>query len=207
MTPSWLQLVNKTCIITGAGSGIGEAVAKSLVSEGCRVVMADQNYEAIERVAKEFKTLEASHHLIQCDVTDPNQVKDLIEQADEFAGWSSDTLLPHGLRDVFPAATLLVNCAGITRDNWITKMELDEWNDVLEVNLTGTFLTCRQFMDHKRADNLFPKTTHGEAIQPSLGASIVNIGSVVSESGNLGQVNYAASKGGVLGLVERLQKK
>lgn len=207
MTSSWLQLVNKTCIITGAGSGIGEAVAKSLVSEGCRVVMADQNYDAIERVAEDFKIREASHHLIQCDVTDPNQVRDLIQQADDFAGWSSERSLSHGKQDIFPVATLLVNCAGITRDNWISKMELDEWNDVLEVNLKGTFLTCRQFMDQKRADNLFPKIRQGEAIHPSLEASIVNIGSIVSENGNLGQVNYAASKGGVLGLSRALAKE
>ena len=169
--------------------------------------MADHNYDAIERVSKDWKTRKASHHLVQCDVTDPNQVKDLIQQADEFAGSTSETSLSHGQQDIIPAATMLVNCAGITRDNWISQMELDEWDDVLDVNLKGTFLTCRHFMDQRRADKLFPKIHPSDAIHSRLEASIVNIGSIVSELGNIGQVNYAASKGGVLGLSRALAKE
>jgi len=201
MNSSWLQLANKTCIVTGAGSGIGEAVAKSLVSESCRVVMADYNYSAIERVAKSFQT-SRHHHLVQCDITDPNQVKNLIRQADDFAG----SLQNNDQKIVVPA-TLLVNCAGITRDNWISRMELEEWDDVLDVNLKGTFLTCRHFIDQKRADKFFPKTGDDANPPRRLEASIVNVGSIVSELGNLGQVNYAASKGGVLGLSRALAKE
>mmetsp|Transcript_16178 Transcript_16178/g.37266 ORF Transcript_16178/g.37266 Transcript_16178/m.37266 type:complete len:162 (+) Transcript_16178:550-1035(+) len=86
-------------------------------------------------------------------------------------------------------------------------MELDDWNDVLDVNLKGTFLTCRQFLDQRRADEFFPKQYDGGTGIPRPEASIVNIGSVVSEFGNLGQVNYAASKGGVLGLSRALAKE
>ena len=182
-------------------------MAKSLVSEGCRVVLADHNPDAIERVVKDFKTDKSSFHLMQCDVTDPSQVRDLVQQADEFAGCTSELLSSPDQQVIIPAATLLVNCAGITRDNWISQMELDEWNDVLEVNLKGTFLTCRQFMDQKRADELFPKHFDSDTVAPRLEASIVNIGSVVSELGNIGQVNYAASKGGVLGLSRALAKE
>jgi len=206
MASSWLQLAHKTCIVTGAGSGIGAAVAKSLISEGCRVVLADTNHDAIERVSKDFDTDTSNFHLMQCDITDPNQVRDLIQQADEFAAKSTPAEQVGGIPS---AATLLVNSAGITKDNWITQMELDEWDDVLEVNLKGTFLTCREFMNQKRADVLFPKrpTDDVESGTGSHCSSIVNIGSIVSELGNIGQVNYAASKGGIMGLTRALAKE
>lgn len=183
-------------------------VAKSLLSVGCHVVMADHNYDSIERASKDLETHDASHHLIECDVTSPNDVKNLIQRADEFAARTKGEKSSYG-HDIVPAATLLVNCAGITRDNWVSRMELDEWNDVLDVNLKGTYLTCRQFLDQERADNLFPKLhSSGDAsLQSRPDASIVNIGSIVSELGNLGQANYAASKGGVLGLSRALAKE
>lgn len=178
-------------------------MAKSLVSEGCRVVLADHNLDTIERAAKELNTEKSNFYLMKCDVTDPNQVHDLIQQSDDFAGHDSEV----SSEQQTAVATLLVNCAGITRDNWISRMELDEWDDVLDVNLKGTFLTCRQFMNQRRADEYFPKQHDGGSTAPRLEASIVNIGSIVSELGNLGQVNYAASKGGVLGLSRALAKE
>ena len=202
------------------------AVARSLLSEGCRVVLADRNHASIERVTNDLDEDEdddarKSRYLpVRCDVTDPDQVRDLIRQADGFAGpaatgaSSSSSSPPR----VDAGATLLVNCAGITRDNWISQMEPEEWDDVLDVNLRGTYLTCRAFLDRARADRLFPEAAHDEhhdtttrprSSLPSSGAaaSIVNIGSVVSEMGNLGQVNYAASKGGVLGLTRALARE
>lgn len=168
--------------------------------------MADHNYDAIETVSADFKSYNANHHLIQCDVTNDSQVRNLIRQADDFAAQTSANSLSQS-QDIVPAATLLVNCAGITRDNWISRMELAEWDDVLDVNLKGTFLTCRQFLDQERADNLFPKMHPNDSTLPRPEASIVNIGSIVSELGNIGQVNYAASKGGVLGLSRALAKE
>ncbi len=170
--------------------------------------MADHNYDAIKRASKDLKTPDTNYHLVECDVTNPNDVQDLIERADDFA---ARTIVEQSSRDqdhIVPAATLLVNCAGITRDNWVSRMELDEWDDVLDVNLKGTYLTCRQFLDQERADDLFPKLqSSGDAVDSCYDASIVNIGSIVSELGNLGQVNYAASKGGVLGLSRALAKE
>jgi NAD(P)-dependent dehydrogenase (short-subunit alcohol dehydrogenase family) len=124
-------------------------------------------------------------------------------------------------------ATLLVNCAGITRDNWVSKMSVAEWDDVIDVNLKGTFLTCRAFLDQERMKRfqelsqsqlLLPPsallaTEEEEEHERSLAGnttntlSIVNVGSIVSEFGNLGQANYAASKGGVLGLTRALAKE
>ena len=171
---------------------------------GCRVVLADHNDNAIERVANDFITDESNFHLMKCDVADPKQVRDLIHQADKFASCSN---FSHSQQTNVPVATLLVNCAGITRDNWVSQMEMDEWNDVLDVNLKGTFLTCREFLNQRRADQFFPKEYDSNKCGPRSDASIVNIGSVVSEFGNLGQVNYAASKGGVLGMSRALAKE
>jgi 3-oxoacyl-[acyl-carrier protein] reductase len=177
-------------------------VAKALTNAQCRVVMADRNAEGMKNVLADISSSSADNLLIQnlsvqCDITDPNQVRDLIDQADVFA-------LSRSRDDQESSfATLLVNCAGITKDNWISRMELNEWDDVIDVNLKATFLTCRYFMDQERADRLFPR---GCDRKISSGA-IVNVGSVVSERGNLGQVNYAASKGGVLGLTRALAKE
>lgn len=87
-------------------------------------------------------------------------------------------------QQAFDESSILINCAGITRDGWIgKKMDLvSQWQSVLDVNLTGTFLCCREFLNQDFLPN---------------GGSIVNVSSVVALQGNLGQTNYAASKGGV----------
>jgi NAD(P)-dependent dehydrogenase (short-subunit alcohol dehydrogenase family) len=173
-----------------------------LAAEQCRVVLADQNVEAMEEAAKGFLDIAQrsrstlSSCIVECNVTDPNQVNRLMEEADAFAAssaWPEDD----------SSATLLVNCAGITRDNWISKMDVDEeWQTVIDVNLTGTFLTCRAFLSEQRIQE---QLLVGEGGPKA--AAIVNVGSIVSELGNMGQVNYAASKGGVLGLTRSLAKE
>jgi NAD(P)-dependent dehydrogenase (short-subunit alcohol dehydrogenase family) len=164
-------------------------------------VLADHDLRGIEKVVSEFpqQATPPSYEQVICDVTDPMQVQNLIKQADEFAKSCDHTVVDYSHHH----ATLLVNCAGITRDNWISTMEIDQWDAVQDVNLKGTFLTCRYFLDQERIDRVFPKcgNKHHKA------GAIVNIGSIVSEKGNLGQVNYAASKGGVLGLTRALAKE
>ena len=170
---SWLQLTGKTAIVTGAASGIGRAVVQELVHAGCRVVAGDANTQGIQAVAQELG--EDAVLPVTCNVTSREQVQELVRAGD-------DT----------PPASILVNCAGITRDAFITKMNDDDWDQVIDVNLKGTFLTCQEFLSTERAlEN----------------GSIINVGSVVSQKGNLGQVNYSASKGGVLGLTRALAKE
>jgi 17beta-estradiol 17-dehydrogenase/3alpha(17beta)-hydroxysteroid dehydrogenase (NAD+) len=162
-------------------------VAKSLAAQHCHVVLADKNVQAMEALAREMS--ETHHLVVDCNVTDPAQVQRLIHKADEFASEQSE-----GEK----VSTLLVNCAGITRDNWISKLTLADWDDVLDVNLKATFLTCQAFLDERRV---------GSKLMGMPNVSIVNVGSIVSEAGNMGQVNYAASKGGVLGLTRSLAKE
>jgi 3-oxoacyl-[acyl-carrier protein] reductase len=97
-------------------------------------------------------------------------------------------------------ASILVNCAGITRDGKISNISDREWEDVIGVNLRGTFNTCQAFCETERVVSLL---TSGNRT----GGSIVNIGSIVSKYGNAGQVNYSASKGGVVGLTRSLAKE
>jgi NAD(P)-dependent dehydrogenase (short-subunit alcohol dehydrogenase family) len=151
---TWLQLAGKTAIVTGAASGIGRAVVQGLVDAGCRVVAGD-----VTHIVNVATTLILP---IACNVTSRTQVQKLIRAGDTPSS----------------RASILVNCAGITRDAFVTKMVDRDWDDVLDVNLKGTFLACQEFLCPERG------------LQ---GGSIVNVGSIVSERGNLGQVNYAAS--------------
>ena len=167
---SWLQLTGKTAIVTGGASGIGRAVVHGLVDAGCRVVLGDADRKGVEQVANE---LNGNAEPIVCRVESKSQVQALIKAAGK-------------------EASILVNCAGITRDAFITKMKEEDYDKVLDVNLKGTFLTCQEFVSPERG------------LQ---GGSIINVGSIVSEQGNLGQTNYAASKGGVLGLTRALAKE
>lgn len=192
MSP-WFSLTMRSC---------RTPVTKALSEAQCRVVMADRDGDGMKRVFQEIETTMPScavrNHMVPCDISDPNQVKNLIREADAFAA-----SVTHETEDTSGDATMLVNCAGITRDNWISRMETEEWDDVINVNLKATYLTCRHFLDQDRLDRVFPK---GNDRTVSSG-SIVNVGSIVSERGNLGQVNYAASKGGVLGLTRALAKE
>jgi NAD(P)-dependent dehydrogenase (short-subunit alcohol dehydrogenase family) len=161
---SWLQLTGKTAIVTGAASGIGRAVVQGLVDAGCCVVAGDvQGVE--QRFAHDYSAaagVSVMVHPVTCNVTSRAQVQELIRAGDTFSA----------------PASILVNCAGITRDSFVTNMEDRDWDQVLDVNLKGTFLLCQEFLSAERA-------LHG--------GSIINVGSVVSEKGNMGQANYAAS--------------
>jgi NAD(P)-dependent dehydrogenase (short-subunit alcohol dehydrogenase family) len=97
-------------------------------------------------------------------------------------------------------ASILVNCAGITRDARLANLSNEDWDSVLNVNLKGTFLMCQQFCKIERINTLLSPTG-------GTGGSVINIGSIISNYGNIGQVNYAASKGGVVGLTRALAKE
>jgi NAD(P)-dependent dehydrogenase (short-subunit alcohol dehydrogenase family) len=188
---NWLKLRNKTAIITGAGSGIGRAIAKALHSQKCNLFLADANEKSLEDLLSTFKEespTSTSMHTISCvDVTSKEQVHDLIQYVD------SVTNEQH-----FNNASILINAAGITRDSLIHYVCEESYDQVLDTNLKGTFLTCQAFCAPDRVERLC-KSGHG--------GSIVNIGSVISERGNIGQTNYAASKGGVVGLTRALAKE
>ena len=170
---TWLNLTGRKAIVTGAASGIGLAVAKALSKEGCEVIACDRRVATPKEHAHIW-------HYHKCDVQDIQEVQSVIDKAD-FDG---------------NLATILVNCAGITKDSTIQNMEISSFHDVLGVNLYGTFYFCKYFLNEDRIMNLNN--------QP---LSIINISSIVGLRGNFGQTNYAASKAAVLGLTKALAKE
>jgi len=167
-----MRFKDRVAIVTGAGSGIGAATAKRLASEGAAVVAADWNEEGAAAVAAAIEGSGGRAVAVKCDVS---------RKAD------ADAIVRKAL-DAFGGLHVLVNNAGITRDGFAKKLGEDKWDQVLAVNLKGTFLCCQSAMLPMMEKNY---------------GRIVNTASV-AVLGNPGQANYAASKAGVIGLTRTL---
>ena len=171
------MLENKVALDTGAGRGIGRAIAIALAKEGAEVVV---NYNGSEERAKEVKqTIEENGgkaSIYKCNVSDFEACEAMIK----------DIVKEHGRLDI------LVNNAGITKDGLIMKMKEEDFDSVLNVNLKGTFNTIR----HSARQMLRQKS-----------GKIINISSVSGILGNAGQANYAASKAGVIGLTKTMARE
>ena len=171
------MLKNKIALITGAGRGIGRAIAIALAKEGAEVVI---NYNGSEERAKEVKqTIEENGgkaSIYKCNVRDFAACEAMIK----------DIVKEYGHLDI------LVNNAGITKDGLIMKMKEEDFDSVLNVNLKGTFNTIR----HSARQMLKQRS-----------GKIINISSVSGILGNVGQANYAASKAGVIGLTKTMARE
>jgi 3-oxoacyl-[acyl-carrier protein] reductase len=167
-----MRLRDKVALITGGGSGIGAAVAKRFAEEGALVAVADVVPQGGEEVVNEIAAGGGKAIFTQADV----------RKADEVSGMVDRVVKEFGRLDI------LINNAGVTRDNLCARMSEEEWDFVVAVNLKGSFL-CAQ-----AAYRPMRKQKYGR---------IVNTSSVVSR-GNMGQANYSASKAGVIGLTRTL---
>lgn len=166
----------KVAIVTGATRGIGRQIAIDLAKSGYNVVI---NYNSNDEKANEVKSICDAYTksiIIKANISNFNESKQLIDKVMEEYG----------------RIDLLVNNAGITKDTLVLRMSQDDFLDVLNVNLVGTFNMC------KNISSILLKQRTG---------SIINIASVVGEIGNIGQANYAASKGGVIALTKSLAKE
>jgi 3-oxoacyl-[acyl-carrier protein] reductase len=170
------KLEGKVAIVTGASRGIGKAIALRLAAEGADLVVTATSEEGAERTAAEARAHGRRAVPVAVDVAQFDQVERLIQTA----------------KDTFGKIDILVNNAGITRDNLFVRMSQEEWNDVLHVNLTGTFNCIRA------ATKTFMKQRAGK---------IINITSVIGLTGNAGQANYSASKAGIIGLTKSVAKE
>jgi 3-oxoacyl-[acyl-carrier protein] reductase len=171
------QLSGKVAIVTGASRGIGRSTALALASEGAKVVV---NYasssKAAEKVVQEISALGSEAIAVAADVSKVDQTDALVESA--MTKW--------GRVDV------LVNNAGITRDTLLLRMKPEDWQAVIDLNLTGVFLCTRA------VSKIMLKQRSGR---------IVNITSVAGQMGNPGQANYSAAKAGVIGFTRTVAKE
>jgi len=167
------NLTGKIAIVTGASRGIGAAIVKKLAAEGATVVAC----------ARSIESCEGASLCLKVDVSDSAQVDACVK----------------AVLEKFGKVDILVNNAGITKDGLLMRMSDADWDQVVDINLKGTFLftraVSRPMMKNKAADGT------------QLGGSIVNITSVVGLTGNAGQANYTASKGGVIALTKTTAKE
>ncbi|AOH43798.1 3-oxoacyl-[acyl-carrier-protein] reductase [Anaerolineaceae bacterium oral taxon 439] len=163
-----MRLKDKVSIVTGASRGLGKGIAIKLAEEGSKVILVD--ITAATDTFEEIKAKDGTAFIYTMDITDEGEVEKMIEFTIEKCG----------------TLDILVNNAGINRDGILHKMTKNNWNDVINVNLTGTFLCTREALKYMRSKN------YGRVINISSGSWL----------GNIGQANYAASKAGVVGLTK-----
>jgi 3-oxoacyl-[acyl-carrier protein] reductase len=164
------SLDKKNALVTGASGDIGRSIAVALHEAGAQVIISGTRLEPLEALKRE---LGERVHIILCDLSDKDEVRLLIGNAIETLG----------------SIDILINNAGITQDNLFMRMSDDEWNNVINVNLSSTMQLCRGVL---------------RGMMKSRWGRIVNISSVVGVTGNPGQANYAASKAGVIGMSKSL---
>lgn len=163
----WLKLSGKVCVVTGAGSGIGASVAQLLVAQGAHVAMLDRDAEALHQIADTLRQQGGDVLPVTCDTSQPDDVTQAAQK-----------VLSHWQR-----CDVLVNNAGLLRAGALSEVSLQDWQHVLNVNLTGYLLCSRAFVE--------PMKTTGRG-------SIVNIASISGLFPQSGSGAYSASKAGVL---------
>ena len=164
------DLTGKTALITGASGGIGAEIAKTLHAQGAHVVLHGTRREKLESLASE---LGQRASIVTANLSDRDAVATLFEEATAATG----------------EVNILVNNAGITRDNLAMRMKDEDWDDVLEVNMTATMTLCRSAL---------------RSMMKARWGRIISISSIVGVTGNPGQTNYAASKAGMIGYSKSL---
>jgi len=169
------RVKDKVIIITGGAGGIGKETAKLLAKEGAKVVIFDINEDRLTEAKKEIEKY-GIVEAIKADVTDFKNVVDAVSK----------------VYKKFGKIDVLINNAGITKDGFLSKMDLEDWNKVIAVNLTGVFNTTKAVVPYM--------LERGEG-------NIISMSSVVGVYGNIGQTNYAASKAGIIGMTKTWAKE
>ena len=171
------MIVNKNAIVTGGTRGIGKEIAKTLAKNGANIAINYRKYsEEVENLVEELKALGVKALAIKCDISNEDEVNNFIKE----------------VKENFGSIDILVNNAGITKDGLLLRMSEKDFNDVIDVNLKGTFNMT------KAVSSIMVKQRVGK---------IINISSVVGVAGNAGQCNYAASKAGVIGFSKSIARE
>ena len=171
------SLENKVAVITGAYGDIGFSICEKFAKNGINLAILGKDLERLE-LKKKYLNDNYNVDILSCnlDVSNPNSFKICIEE----------------IISKFEKIDILVNNAGVTKDNIIMRMSNEDWNNVIETNLKGTFLGC------KYVSKIMVKQKYGK---------IINISSIVGQIGNKGQTNYVASKAGIDGITKSLARE
>lgn len=170
------QLQDRVALVTGGARGIGRAICERLASEGAKLAVVDIMLENAEKTVNEFKAAGIDAIAIAANVAKAEDAEAAVKQT----------------MDAYGRVDILVNCAGITKDNLLMRMSEADWDAVIAVNLKGTFNFTKAVI------RPMMKARYGK---------IINISSVVGRAGNAGQVNYSASKAGVIGITKSVAKE
>ena len=166
-------MAKQIALVTGASRGIGRAIAERLAGEGFFVVGTATSDEGAESISSYLREKGKG---VKLDVADVNSIDEVLKS----------------VNDEFGVPTVLVNNAGITRDNLLMRMKDDEWDDIINTNLTSVFRMSKAVL---------------RGMMKAKGGRIINISSVVGFTGNAGQANYAAAKAGMVGFAKSMAKE
>ncbi len=161
-----IDLQNKSIILTGATGGIGGAILQQLYNNGAKIIATGTNEEKLSNIKEKYKNVTVK----KFDILDHSSIESFVDDCSEIFQNKID---------------ILINNAGITKDNLTIRMKEEEWNKVININLSSSFFMCKSVIKKML------KNKEGK---------IINITSVVGHTGNLGQANYAASKAGLIGM-------
>ncbi len=170
------RLDGKTALVTGASQGIGRAVASRLAAQGAKVVVAARSQDKLEGLVSEIKAAGGQAVPLALDVTQPEALAEALGK------------LPEGFAEI----DILVNNAGITADSLLARLKLEDWQRVLDTNLTGAFVLTKLVI---------------RGMMRRRWGRIISVSSVVGLMGNPGQANYAASKAGLIGFSKSVAKE
>ena len=171
-----LTYTNKVALVSGAGRGIGKEIALELAKVGCTVICSSKNPASCGKVAEEIIANGGKAKAVPFDVSKPAEIKQAcIEILKEF-----------------DSVDILINNAGITKDNLLMRMSDEEWDDVIATNLSSAFYLTRNLI---------------RAMMSKRWGRIINISSLSGQMGNMGQVNYSAAKAGMIGFTKSVAKE
>jgi 3-oxoacyl-[acyl-carrier protein] reductase len=166
----------KLALVTGASRGIGLAIAQRLSADGYRVIGTATSESGVEALRRTLKTSDESNEAVVLNIADSEQTEAALKE----------------LQSQLGTPDVVVNNAGITRDNLFLRLNEGDWNDVLNTNLTGVFRVCKAL---------------SKAMLKNKAGSIINISSIIGTTGNAGQANYAAAKAGLEGFTRSLAQE
>ena len=171
------RFANKTAVVTGAGRGIGQEIARALAAQGAKVAVVSRSESSCGKAAEEINAeFPGAAKAYAVDVADHAAVQELAKKIGEDFG----------------SVNILVNNAGVTRDGLLMRMKEEDWDTVLDTNLKGAFNTVKAFM---------------RVLMKAEDARIINIASVIGLIGNAGQTNYSASKAGLIGFTKAVARE